>query len=203
MMKGTAPKAGAFLADVRKLRRRARVHMKRGAVTERRQANLETVALLNTLLATELVCVLWYRRHYFMASGIHAQAVAAEFLMRATQEQEHADRIAHRITQLGGDPDFNPKGLATRSQGSGLEEMIGEDLVAERIGIDFYGEMIRYFGNDDPTSRRLIEEILAQEEGHAEDLKALIVTLGCRDRRGKKPATPTGRRAVKRIRGRE
>jgi len=179
MMTRTAPKTGAFLTDVRNLRRRARVHMKRGPVTERDRADLETVALLNTLLATELVCMLWYRRHYFMASGIHAEAVAAEFLIRATQEQEHADRIAHRITQLGGEPDFNPKGLATRSQGSGLEEMIGEDLVAEQIGIDFYGEMIRYFGNDDPTSRRLIEEILAQEQGHAEDLKALIVTLRC------------------------
>ena len=123
--------------------------------------------------------------------------------MRATQEQEHADRIAHRITQLGGEPDFNPKGLATRSQGSGLEGMIGEDFVAERIGIDFDGEMIRYFGNDDPTSRRLIEEILAQEEGHAEDLKALIVTLGCGDYRGRMPAMPTGRSAVKRIPGRD
>ena len=203
MMKAPAPKAGAFLTDVRKLRRRARVHMKRGAVTERHQADLESVALLNTLLATELVCVLWYRRHYFMASGIHAQAVAAEFLTRATQEQEHADRIAHRITQLGGDPDFNPKGLATRSQGSGLEEMIYEDLVAERIGIGFYGEIIRYFGNDDPTSRRLIEEILAQEEGHAEAFRALIARLGYGDHRGHVPETPTGRRAVKRIRGRE
>lgn len=201
-MKGTAPKTGAFLTDVKELRRRARAHMKRDAVTEGDQGDSKTVALLNTLLATELVCVLWYRRHYFMASGIHAEAVAAEFLTRATQEQEHADRIARRITQLGGEPDFNPEGLATRSQGSHLEEMICEDLVAERLGIDFYGEMIQYFGNDDPTSRRLIEEILTQEEGHAEDLKALIVTLGCRDYRGQIPGTPTGRSAVKRIPGR-
>jgi bacterioferritin len=187
MMTGTARKTGAFLADVKELRRRARLHMEDGAVTEGYQADRKTVlALLNTALATELVCVLRYRRHYFMASGIHAHAVAAEFLTHATEEQEHADRIAHRITQLGGEPDFNPEGLATRShteyvEGSGLEEMIREDLVAERIGIDSYGEMIRYLGNDDPTSRRLIEEILAKEEEHAEDLKALMKSIPGRD----------------------
>jgi bacterioferritin len=182
-MKGTARKTGAFLTDVNELRRRARVHMERGAVTEGYQADRKTVlALLNTALATELVCVLRYRRHYFMASGIHAQAVAAEFLAHATEEQAHADRLARRITQLGGEPDFNPEGLATRShseyvEGRGLEDMIREDLVAERVAIESYGEVIRYLGENDPTTRRMLEEILAVEEEHAEDLQALIQKL--------------------------
>ena len=180
MTKGTAQKTDAFLTDVKELRRRARVHMERGAVTDAYQADRKTVlALLNTSLATELVCVLRYRRHYFMATGIHAQAVAAEFLEHAKEEQEHADRIAHRITQLGGEPDFNPEGLATRShseyvEGSDLVDMIREDLVAERVAIDSYGEIIRYLGENDPTTRRMLEEILAVEEEHAEDLQALI-----------------------------
>jgi bacterioferritin len=154
--------------------------MERGAVTDSYQADRKTVlALLNTALATELVCVLRYRRHHFMASGIHAQAVAAEFLAHATEEQEHADRIAQRITQLGGEPDFSPEGLATRShteyvEGSTLEEMIREDLVAERIAIESYGEIIRYLGENDSTTRRMLEAILAVEEEHAEELQALI-----------------------------
>ncbi len=180
MKKGPEQKAGAFLTDVKELRRRARVHMERGAVTDGYEADLKTVlAVLNTSLATELVCVLRYRRHYFMATGIHAQAVAAEFLEHATEEQEHVDRIAHRITQLGGEPDFNPEGLATRShseyvEGSDLVDMIREDLVAERVAIESYGEIIRYLGENDPTTRRMLEEILAVEEEHAEDLQALI-----------------------------
>lgn len=180
MTKGTAQKAGAFLTDVKELRRRARVHMERGAVTDGYEADRKTVlALLNTSLASELVCVLRYRRHHFMAAGIHAQAVAAEFLEHATEEQEHADRIARRITQLGGEPDFNPEGLATRShseyvEGSDLVDMIREDLVAERVAIESYGEIIRYLGENDPTTRRMLEEILAVEEEHAEDLQALI-----------------------------
>ena len=154
--------------------------MERGAVTDNYDADRKTVlALLNTSLASELVCVLRYRRHYFMATGIHAQAVAAEFLEHATEEQEHADRIAHRITQLGGEPDFNPEGLATRShseyvEGTDLEDMIREDLVAERVAIESYGEIIRYLGENDPTTRRMLEEILAVEEEHAEDLQALM-----------------------------
>lgn len=176
MTKRTAQKTGAFLMDVKELRRRARVHMERGAVTDGYQADRKTVlALLNTSLATELVCVLRYRRHYFMATGIHAQAVAVEFLEHATEEQAHADRIAHRITQLGGEPDFNPEGLATRShseyvEGSDLVDMIREDLVAERVAIESYGEIIRYLGENDSTTRRMLEEILAVEEEHAEDL---------------------------------
>lgn len=180
MIKGKPEKTEAFLTDVKELRRRARVHMERGAVTEGYQADRKAVLdLLNTSLATELVCVLRYRRHYFMASGINAQAVAAEFLQHATEEQAHADRIAHRIIQLGGEPDFNPEGLLMRShseyvEGRDLVDMIREDLVAERVAIDSYSEIIRYLGDDDPTTRRMLEEILAVEEEHAEDLQALI-----------------------------
>jgi bacterioferritin len=180
MIKGKPEKKEAFLTDIKELRRRARVHMERGAVTEGYRADRKAVLdLLNTSLATELVCVLRYRRHYFMASGINAQAVAEEFLQHATEEQAHADRIAHRIIQLGGEPDFNPAGLLMRShseyvEGSDLVDMIREDLVAERVAIDSYGEIIRYLGEDDPTTRRMLEEILAVEEEHAEDLQALI-----------------------------
>lgn len=170
----------AFLTDIKTLRERARKHIEKGAVTEGYTADRDTVVkLLNEALATELVCVLRYKRHYFMASGIQADSVAAEFLEHANDEQGHADQIAARIVQLGGEPNFNPEGLLTRShaeyvEGDTLTEMIKEDLVAERIAIDSYREMIRYFGNDDPTSRRLIEGILAVEEEHADDLVSLL-----------------------------
>ncbi len=173
-----------FLSDVRELRERARQHIQRGAVTENYRADRETVVrVLNEALATEIVCVLRYKRHYYMASGIHAQAVAQEFQEHAAEEQDHADRIAERITQLNGEPNLNPEGLATRShseyvEGGSLLEMIREDLVAERIAIESYGEIVRYLGNDDPTSRRLMEEILAKEEEHADDLQRLLETLG-------------------------
>jgi bacterioferritin len=173
-----------FLSDIRELRRRARKHIENGAVTENYQADLKTVLrLLNEALATELVCVLRYKAHYYLASGIHAQSVAEEFLEHAKEEQGHADKIAERIVQLGGKPDFQPEGLLTRShseyvEGNTLVEMIKEDLVAERIAIESYGEIIRYLGNNDPTSRRLMEEILANEEEHAEDLRTLIQQLG-------------------------
>ena len=150
--------------------------MERGAVTEGYQGDRKTVlAALNTSLATELV----YRRQHFMASGIHARAVAAEFLAHAVEEQADADRIAQRITQLGGEPDFNPEGLASRShseyvEGGSLKEMIREDLVAERVAIESHGEIIRYLGDNDPTTRRMPVEILAVEEEHAEDLQALL-----------------------------
>jgi bacterioferritin len=139
--------------------------------------------LLNEALATEIVCVLRYKRHYFMAQGIHAEGVAAEFLEHANDEQQHADQIAARITQLGGEPDFSPDGLTTRShaeyvEGDSLEEMIKEDLVAERIAIDSYREMIAYLAETDPTSRRMLEEILAKEEEHADDLANLLQDLG-------------------------
>ena len=137
------------------------------------------VRVLNEALATEIVCVLRYKFHHYMASGIHAQAVAEEFLEHSQEEQEHADRIAERITQLDGTPNFNPDGLLTRShseyvEGNNIMDMIREDLVAERIAIDSYADIIRYLGEKDPTSRRMMEEILAKEEEHAEDLKTLI-----------------------------
>ena len=174
---------GDFLSDVQELRRRARQHIQNGAVTAGYQADREkVVAVLNEALATEIVCVLRYKRHYFMATGIHANAVAQEFLEHAADEQGHADRIAGRITQLGGEPNFNPEGLATRShsqyvEGNSLVEMIREDLVAERIAVDSYGEIVRFLGDRDITSRRMMEEILAVEEEHANDLRDLLATL--------------------------
>ncbi len=174
---------GDFLSDVQELRRRARQHIEDGAVTQGYGADPEkVVAVLNEALATEIVCVLRYKRHYFMAQGIHAQAVAQEFLEHANEEQGHADRIAERITQLGGAPDFNPKGLASRShseyvEGTSLVDMIREDLVAERIAIDSYGEIVRFLGDRDITSRRMMEEILENEEQHADDLNKLLATL--------------------------
>ena len=182
-----------FLSDIQELRRRARTHIEQGAITPAYGADRETVLrLLNEALATELVCVLRYKRHYYMATGIHATAVAAEFAEHAAEEQTHADQIAERITQLGGSPDLNPEGLLTRShseyiEGKDLMEMIREDLVAERIAVESYAEMIRYFGDDDPTTRRLMEEILAKEEEHANDLRTLIESLGRGEHGGPQP----------------
>ena len=173
-----------FLTDIKTLRERARQHIENGAVTQGYSADRETVIkLLNEALATEIVCTLRYRRHYFMAAGINAESVAAEFLQHANEEQGHADQIAQRIVQLQGEPDFNPEGLLTRShagyvEGTTLVDMIKEDLVAERIAIDSYREMITYFGNQDPTSRRLMEEILAVEEEHADDLVSMLQKMG-------------------------
>ena len=172
-----------YLTDIKTLRERARQHIQNGAVTEGYTADRETVVkLLNEALATEIVCVLRYKRHHFMAAGINAESVATEFLEHANEEQGHADSIAHRIVQLKGEPNFNPEGLLTRShaeyvEGTTLIDMIQEDLVAERIAIDSYREMINYFGTDDPTSRRLMEEILAVEEEHADDLVNLLETV--------------------------
>jgi bacterioferritin len=173
-------KRGDFVADVEEIRRRARQHIENGAVTEGYRADRETVIrVLNEALATEIVCVLRYKRHYYMATGIHAQAVAEEFLEHSKEEQDHADKIAERITQLGGAPNFSPEGLLTRShsqyvEGTSLVDMIREDLVAERIAIDSYGEIIRYLGDKDPTSRRVMEEVLAKEEEHADDMVKLV-----------------------------
>lgn len=173
-----------FISDIETIRKRAREHIERGAVTAGYGADRDTVVnLLNEALATEIVCVLRYKRHYFMASGIHAKSVAAEFLEHANEEQSHADRIAERITQLDGAPNFNPEGLSTRAhadyvEGEDLVDMIKEDLVAERIAIDSYREIIRFLGNDDPTTRRMMEEILAMEEEHAEDMATLLEELG-------------------------
>jgi bacterioferritin len=174
---------GDFLSDVEELRRRARQHIGDGAVTAGYGADREKViAVLNEALATEIVCVLRYKRHYFMATGIHANAVAEEFQQHATEEQGHADRIAGRITQLGGEPNFSPDGLSSRShseyvEGDSLVDMIREDLVAERVAIESYSEIIRFLGDRDVTTRRLMEEILENEEEHADDLRDLLATL--------------------------
>ncbi|HSE64267.1 MAG TPA: ferritin-like domain-containing protein [Thermoanaerobaculia bacterium] len=174
---------GEFLTDIQELRRRARQHIEDGAVTPGYGADRETVVrILNDALATEIVCVLRYKRHYFMAQGIHATAVAQEFLEHANEEQGHADRIAERITQIGGAPNFSPEGLLTRShseyvEGNTLVDMIREDLVAERVAIESYSEIVRFLGDRDITTRRMIEEILANEEEHADDLQNLLVTL--------------------------
>jgi bacterioferritin len=173
-----------FLTDIKTLRERARQHIENGAVTEGYSADRDTVIkVLNEALATEIVCVLRYKRHYFMASGINAEGVASEFLQHANDEQGHADQIDQRIVQLGGAPNFNPEGLLMRShaeyvEGETLTEMIREDLVAERIAIDSYREIITYVGNDDPTTRRLMETILAVEEEHADDMLNLLEKVG-------------------------
>lgn len=188
-----------FQSDIQAIRKRAREHMQDGAVTKgySDSADRETVVkILNEALATELVCVLRYKSHYYMATGIHKKGVADEFLEHAQQEQEHADLIAERIRQLGGVPNFDPNGLTTRShsdfvQGNTLVEMIREDLVAERIAIDSYREIIQYLGNDDPTSRRIMEGILAVEEEHADDLSDLLGQLGDSEQK----AEPIAKRA--------
>jgi bacterioferritin len=175
-----ADKNKPFLTDVKTLRKRARSHMSDGAVTESYAGNTEVACkILNEALATELVCVLRYKRHYFMAKGIHSGTVKAEFLEHAAEEQGHADLIAERITQLGGSPNFSPADMLSRShseyvEGTTLREMIEEDLVAERIAIDSYREIASYFATFDTTTRQLMEEIQAKEEEHADDLAELL-----------------------------
>jgi len=172
--------AKKFLTDIKKIRRRAREQIEKGPVTGGYKADVKRVVkVLNDVLATELVCVLRYKRHYFTASGIHAQAVAQEFLQHANDEQGHADSVAQRIVQLGGSPNFNPDGLATRSHSEydekeAITDMIREDLVAERIAIESYSDIARWLGNDDPTTRILIESLLKVEEEHADDLRTLL-----------------------------
>ena len=169
-----------FVSDLKKIKERARANMERGAVTENYKADLKAVIkVLNDVLATEIVCVLRYKRHYFMAAGINSDGAKAEFLQHAKEEQQHADWIATRITQLNGEPNFNPDGLSSRShseyaEGTDLTSMLKEDLFAERIAIESYAEIARWLGNDDSTTRKMIEDILKQEEEHAEDLKSLL-----------------------------
>ncbi|MCR4540705.1 bacterioferritin [Pseudomonas sp. 18.1.10] len=173
----------AHLTDVATLRSRARQNVENGAVTEGYDADREEIIrLLNASLATELVCVLRYKRHYFMASGLKASVAADEFLEHATQEAEHADKLAERIVQLGGEPEFNPDLLSKNSHaqyvaGKNLKEMVYEDLVAERIAVDSYREIIQYIGDKDPTTRRIFEDILAQEEEHADDMADILQGL--------------------------
>ena len=176
-------KAKPFLTDIKTIRARARQHIQEGAVTPSYKADRKTVLkLLNEALATEIVCVLRYRRHHFMAAGMNAEPVAQEFLVHANEEQQHADQIAGRIVQLNGEPNFSPEGLLSRShaeyvEGENLVDMIKEDLVAERIAIDSYREMIDYIGSKDTTTTRMLEGILAMEEEHADDLVGLLEDL--------------------------
>ena len=169
-----------FVSDIQELRRRAREHIEQGPITSSYGADRERViAVLNEALATELVCVLRYKRHYYTATGLDAGPVVAEFLQHATEEQQHADQIAARITQLQGSPNFDPEGITSRSHSQydaseGLRAMIVEDLVAERIAIASYSEIIRWLGDGDPTTRRMLETILAVEEEHADDLLGLL-----------------------------
>ena len=169
-----------FVQNVEEIRRRASTKIEDGAVTQAYKGDVQkTVSVLNEALATEIVCVLRYMHHYFMATGVHGKSVADEFKEHADSEREHADAIAERIQQLGGKPDFNPKSLLERSvsqyvEGETLAEMIREDLIAERIVIDVYQQMIRYFGDGDPTTRIMIEHILKDEEEHASDLADLL-----------------------------
>jgi bacterioferritin len=183
-----------FLTDIQEIRKRAREHMEDGAVTAGYKADRDTVLnLLNDALATEIVCTLRYRRHYFMAKGIDSKSVADEFLEHSQQEFQHADQVAERIVQLGGEPNFSPEGLLTRShaeyvEGVSLVDMIKEDLVAERVAIESYREIVEYLGEKDPTSRRVMESILAQEEEHADDMADLLAGFPP-ERKGDQKAT--------------
>jgi bacterioferritin len=181
---GSVASMSDFLTDIQTLRERARAEIDRGPITEAYGADRDRVLeVLNQVLATELVCTLRYRRHYYMAKGLSSGPVAAEFLQHANEEQGHADMVAERITQLQGAPDFDPATLTSRShaeykEGDGLLDMIREDLVAERIAIASYQEITRWLGEKDPTTRRVIEEILAVEEEHADDLLTFLEDMG-------------------------
>ena len=183
------------MTDVKTLRDRARQHIEEGAVTAGYLADRKIVLkLLNDALATEIVCMLRYRRHHFMARGIQSQAISEEFLMHSNEEQEHADMLAERIVQLGGEPNLSPEALLSRShseyvEGITLAEMIKEDLVAERIAIDSYREFIQYLGDKDSTTKRMLESILAVEEEHADDLADLLYTMPQEQVPIKRPAT--------------
>lgn len=178
------PEPSSFITDIKTIRDRARRHIEEGAVTQHYGADRDTVLrLLNEALATEIVCTLRYKRHYFSAKGLTSISVAQEFQQHAQEEEQHADRFAERIVQLGGEPDFSPANLTARShaeyvEGDSIVDMIKEDLVAERIAIESYKEIIDYLGSSDPTTRRLFEEVLAVEEEHAEELQTLIHQIG-------------------------
>src|SRR6476646_8837447 len=183
MQKAPAGSGTPFLTDVTKLRERARQHIDSGAVTSNYGADPKVVIeVLNAALATEIVCVLRYKRHYFMAQGLASDSVKQEFAEHATEEQEHADRIAERIVQLGGAPDLNPATLTARShgeyvEGKSLVDMLREDLVAERIAIESYREIAVWLHGKDSTTKRMIEEILAVEEEHADDINSLLAGM--------------------------
>ena len=175
-------RAGTFVTDMKEIRRRARQQLAEGAVTQNYKGKVEhSIAILNHAVATEIVCVLRYKFHAVCAAGIASQAVKEEFAQHAKEEEQHLDLLAERINQLGGRPNLNPEGVATRAaseyvEGSNLVDMIKEDLVAERVAIETYRDMIRYFGESDPTTRVLLERILAQEEEHANEMHDLLVS---------------------------
>jgi Bacterioferritin (cytochrome b1) len=181
--KNTAASATPFLTDVATLRERAREHLEEGAVTSNYGADPKLVIkVLNDALATEIVCVLRYKRHYFMAQGLSSDSVKEEFAEHAAEEQEHADRIAERIVQLGGEPDLNPDSLTKRShseykEGTSLVDMLREDLVAERVAIESYREIVEWLHGKDSTTKRMLEEILAVEEEHADDINSLLAGM--------------------------
>jgi bacterioferritin len=173
-----------FKSDIEAIRKRARTKMGEGSITEAYKADVKRViSVLNEVLATEIVCTLRYKNHYYQAKGISSDAVKQEFLEHSNDEQQHADMVAERISELGGDPDLNPATLTKRShaeykEAASLEDMIKEDLVAERIAIETYNEIARWLGTDDITTRRMIEIILAKEEEHANDMSDLLVKIG-------------------------
>jgi bacterioferritin len=174
--------AGSFLADMKEIRRKAREHLDEGAVTQNYKGKIEnSIALLNQAVATEIVCILRYKFHAVCAAGLASEAVKEEFSQHAKEEEQHLDLLTERINQLGGKPNLNPDGVTSRAaseyvEGDNLVEMIKEDLVAERVAIETYRDMVRYFGDKDPTTRVLMERILAQEEEHANDMHDLLVT---------------------------
>jgi bacterioferritin len=174
--------SGTFLSDIKEIRRRARQHLSEGAVTQNYEGKVEdTIALLNHAVATEIVCILRYKFHAVCATGLASEAVKAEFAQHAKEEEQHLDLLAERINQLGGKPNLNPDGVISRAaseyvEGENLVDMIKENLVAERIAIETYRDMVRHFGNKDVTTRVLLERILAQEEEHANDMHDLLVT---------------------------
>src|ERR1700687_1411760 len=169
-----------FVSDLKKIKERARAHMEKGAVTDGYKADVDAVTkVLNEGLATEIVCVLRYKRHYYTAAGLNSEGAKAAFLPHANEEQQHADWIETRIPQLNGEPNFNPDGITSRShseyrEGKDLTSMLKEDLFAERIAIESYSEIVRWLGDDDTTSRKMVDDILKVEEEHAEDLKTLL-----------------------------
>jgi bacterioferritin len=175
-------RAGKFVADMKEIRRRAREHLAEGAITQNYKGKVEeSIAILNHAVATEIVCILRYKFHAVCAAGLASEAVKEEFAQHAKEEEQHLDLLTERINQLGGRPNLNPEGVASRAaseyvEGDNLVEMIKEDLVAERVAIETYRDMVRHFGDNDPTTRVLLERILAQEEEHANDMHDLLVT---------------------------
>jgi len=175
-------RAGKFVADMKEIRRRAREHLAEGAITQNYKGKVEeSIAILNHAVATEIVCILRYKFHAVCAAGLASEAVKEEFAQHAKEEEQHLDLLTERINQLGGRPNLNPEGVASRAaseyvEGDNLVEMVKEDLVAERVAIETYRDMVRHFGDNDPTTRVVLERILAQEEEHANDMHDLLVS---------------------------